>query len=204
MAADTNADHWDGVYGSRPLDSVSWHQAEAATSRRLITMVAGPQDSVIDVGAGASTLAEELLDDGWSDVTVLDVSARALEEVRARLRHRSGVGFVVADLLGWDPERSYDVWHDRAVFHFLTEAEQRQAYVATALRALGPGGALVLGAFAADGPTSCSGLPTARYDVEELVAQLGPAFELVHSEREEHRTPAGAVQPFTWVVLRRR
>lgn len=204
MAADAGADHWDGVYGSRPLDSVSWHQAEAVTSRRLITMVAGPQDSVIDVGAGASTLAGELLDAGWSDVTVLDVSARALEDVRARLRHRRGAEFVVADLLDWDPERSYGVWHDRAVFHFLTEAEQRQAYVATAQCAVAPGGALVVGAFAADGPTSCSGLATARYDVPELAAQLGPAFELVHSEREEHRTPGDAVQPFTWVVLRRR
>jgi SAM-dependent methyltransferase len=203
MAADTGAHHWDGVYGSRSLESVSWHQAEAATSRRLIAMVSGPQDSVVDVGAGASTLADELLDGGWSDVTVLDVSARALDEVRARLRHRGGASFVVTDLLEWDPPRSYGVWHDRAVFHFLTAAAQRQAYVSAARRAVAPGGAVVLGAFAADGPSSCSGLPTARYGAEELAAQFALGFELVHSEREEHRTPAGAVQPFTWVVLRR-
>ncbi|NMM32849.1 MAG: class I SAM-dependent methyltransferase [Phycicoccus sp.] len=214
------AEHWDTVYGTKATDEVSWFQRQPTTSLRLITSMSPPSGAVIDVGAGASTLVDTLLDAGWSDVTVLDVSAKALALVRDRVNDRVNepagdrpldlpserpepASFVVANVLSWQPERTYDAWHDRAVFHFLVGSEQRDQYVATASRAVRPGGVVVLGTFAADGPTQCSGLPTARYDAEGLAAVFEPGFSLEHSEREEHMTPGGAVQPFTWVVLRR-
>ena len=160
---------------------------------------------MIDVGAGTSTLVDALLDAGWSDLTALDTSARALDEVRQRLGVRSAmVSFVVADVKAWTPLRTYDSWHDRAVFHFLVDARDRDRYVATATRAVPPGGTLVIATFASDGPDQCSGLPTARYDAEDLAAQFHPAFALARQEREEHVTPGGVVQPgVTWTVLRR-
>jgi len=198
------AEHWDTVYGTKAIDEVSWLQGQPRTSERLLTWVSSSLGAVIDVGAGASTLADTLLDAGWSDVTVLDVSSKALALVRDRLRERQeSVSFVVADVLSWQPERAYDAWHDRAVFHFLVRADQRERYVATASRAVQSGGVLVLGTFATDGPAQCSGLPTSRYDADTLAAAFAPAFSLEHSEREEHVTPGGAVQPFTWVVLLR-
>lgn len=204
MSSD-QARHWDGVFRSKAVDEVSWFQARPETSLRLLAGVSRPTGAVVDVGAGASTLVDELLERGWVDVTVLDVSVAALAVVRTRLAGRTApVTFVAADLLSWQPDRQYDVWHDRAVFHFLVDAADRQRYVDTAARAVRPGGHLVLATFAADGPTACSGLPTARYDAAALAAELAAAFDLVHDEREEHRTPAGVLQPFTWVVLRRR
>ncbi|HEY5180171.1 MAG TPA: class I SAM-dependent methyltransferase [Dermatophilaceae bacterium] len=210
------AEHWDTVYGTKATDEVSWFQRQPTTSQRLLTSVSSPSGAVIDVGAGASTLVDTLLDAGWSDVTALDVSAKALALVRDRVsdrvseqphdlpRERPGsASFVVADVLSWQPERTYDAWHDRAVFHFLVQRDRRDQYVATASRAVRSGGVVVLGTFAADGPTQCSGLPTARYDADALAAVFAPGFSLEHSEREEHVTPGGAVQPFTWVVLRR-
>lgn len=208
----TAAEHWDTVYGSRSIDDLSWFQRRPSTSVRLLTSVCPPSAAVIDIGAGASTLVDALLDAGWSDVTVLDVSATALSLVRDRVAgpvadppsDRTGaVSFVVADVLSWQPERAYDAWHDRAVFHFLTRPDQRELYVARAAGAVPAGGVLVLGTFAADGPTRCSGLPTARYDARDLAAVFEPGFRLEHSEREEHVTPGGVVQPFTWAVLRR-
>lgn len=196
--------HWDTVYVSKAPDQASWFQAWPQPSLRLLSSVAAPRSAVIDVGAGTSTLADTLAGAGWSDVTVLDVSPQALAIVRARLGEcQHGVSFVAGDVLSWQPERNYDVWHDRAVFHFLVQPEDRQRYVATARRAVSMDGALVIGAFAADGPTQCSGLPTARYSTDELAAAFAPAFRVTHAEREEHRTPGGVVQPFTWVVFRR-
>jgi 2-polyprenyl-3-methyl-5-hydroxy-6-metoxy-1,4-benzoquinol methylase len=199
--ASSAADHWESVYATKPLDQVSWHQQCAATSVRLVTGATDPTASVIDVGAGASPLVEDLLRAGYRAVTVLDVSEHALAVVRARLGDRGGVTYVVADLLAWSPDRTYDVWHDRAVFHFLTDPADRDRYIAIATRAVTPGGVLVLGTFAADGPTSCSGLPTARYDADSLAALFAGSFTLRSSERQEHRTPGGAGQAFTWVVL---
>ncbi|MHB8273533.1 MAG: class I SAM-dependent methyltransferase [Dermatophilaceae bacterium] len=136
------------------------------------------------------------------------MSPKALALVRDRLRDRvrdrqESASFVVAAMLSWQPERTYDAWHDRAVFHFLVRPDQRERYVATASRAVRSGGVLVLGTFAADGPTQCSGLPTSRYEADALAAAFAPDFSLEHSEREKHVTPGGAVQPFTWAILRR-
>ena len=209
------AEHWDTIYGTKATDEVSWFQRQPTTSLRLLTSVAPPSSSLIDIGAGASTLADSLLKAGWSDVTVLDVSAAALALVRERVgvmvrdqpsdqfgQRKGPASFVVADVLSWEPERTYDAWHDRAVFHFLVRPEQREQYVATAAGAIRSGGVLVLGTFAADGPTQCSGLPTSRYDADALAEVFAAGFTLEHCEREEHVTPGGTVQPFTWVVLR--
>ena len=198
------ATHWDDVYRVRGVESTSWFQAEPATSMRLVTTWAPAEASVVDVGAGASTLVDRLLDEGRADCTVLDLSAEALEVVRRRLGDRaSPVTFVVADLLDWAPSRSYDAWHDRAVFHFLVDDADRVRYVDLAARAVAPGGVAILATFGPDGPTHCSGLPTARYDAASLAAAFAPHFALVHAEVETHTTPGGGVQPFTWVVLRR-
>lgn len=198
-------EHWDGVYATRATDGVSWFQARPATSLRLLEAFGDTAGSVIDVGAGTSTLVDELLALGWGDVTVLDVSNEALVLVRTRLASRGlAASAVVCDLLQWIPERTYDVWHDRAVLHFLTQSQDRTRYVETAAQAVRPGGYLMIGAFAEDGPTRCSGLPTARYNAQELAAVFSSDFDLVHREREEHRTPDGTAQSFTWAVLRRR
>lgn len=160
---------------------------------------------MIDIGAGASTLVDALLDIGWEDVTVLDISETALTKVGNRLGQRAkAVTFVAADVRSWQPTRTFDAWHDRAVFHFLVEPADRDHYVAMATEAVPPGGVALLATFAADGPTECSGLPTSRYDTDQLVRAFGPSFALEHAERELHTTPFGTIQPFTWVVLRRR
>ena len=197
--------HWEQVYRARASDEVSWFQAEPATSLRLITSAGVPTGGVLDVGAGSSSLVDALLRQGFADVTVLDVSEAALQVVKARLgAAATQVSFVQADLLDWEPGRTFAVWHDRAVFHFLTTRAARESYVRLVDTCVLPGGTVVIATFAPDGPTHCSGLPVCRYDAAALAAELGAGFELVHSEREEHTTPSGAVQPFVWVVLRRR
>lgn len=196
-------EHWDGVYQTKAGDEVSWFQTEPTTSLRLLLEVDPAPTSVIDVGAGASRLAATLVGAGIADVTVLDVSAAALEQVRALLPELPTDAFVIADVTGWTPTRTWGAWHDRAVFHFLIDAADRAAYVAAARAALDPGAVAVVGTFAADGPEQCSGLPTARYDATELAAAFGDGFVLEHAEREIHRTPSGGEQAFTWVVLRR-
>ena len=197
--------HWEQVYETRSTDEVSWFQAEPSVSRRLVEAAVGTNGSVVDVGAGASRLVDLLLDDGFSDLTVLDVSARALAVVRQRLGPRSSaVTWVHGDVLDWHPGRTFDVWHDRAVFHFLTDPQDRSRYVELVQRATAPGGTVIVATFAPDGPTHCSGLPVSRSDAAGLASIFGEAFVLGHTEREEHHTPSGVVQPFTWAVLHRR
>ena len=165
----------------------------------------GPQEAVLDVGGGTSPLAGALLARGFADVTVLDLSEVALQTSRARLGPADArVRWVHADILDWIPDRTYGLWHDRAVFHFLVDAEDRERYVTTARSAVRPGGSVVVGTFAEDGPATCSGLPVARYDTQALADAFGAGFALVGSRRHEHRTPGGSVQPFTWVAMRRR
>lgn len=160
---------------------------------------------MIDVGGRTSPLAGALLERGVADVSVLEVSELALRTSRERLGPRSArVHWILADVLGWLPERSYGVWHDRAVLlHFLVEPEGRERYCATARDAVAPGGRLVIGGFAEDGPETCSGLPVARRTAAALAAEFAPGFALVAERRQEHRTAAGTAQAFTWVALRR-
>lgn len=199
------ARHWDEIYATNPVTELSWYEREPSVGLRLIETIApGPAASVVDVGAGSSSLVDHLLAAGFNDVTALDLSGRALGLVRARLGQASrDVTFIEEDLLAWEPGRTYDIWHDRAVFHFLTDEAACDRYVALAAGAVHTGGHLVLAAFAEDGPTRCSGLPVTRYSTQALTDIFSPFFVRVGAEREEHFTPRGTVQPFTWVVLRR-
>jgi len=198
------SDHWDSVYIARPADELSWFQAEPTMSLELIRSLRPRPTSMIDVGAGASVLVDRMIDEGLDRVTILDISEQALAAPRERWSDRPGVSFVVADITDWSPPQTWDLWHDRAVFHFLTDPADRTAYATAAARAVTPGGAAVIGCFAPGGPTHCSGLPIVQYDAESLAAQFTPAFELERSEHEVHTTPSGLAQPFTWVVLRGR
>ena len=195
------ADHWEAAYSTRGVDGVSWYQAVPGVSLELVAALGVPRaGAVIDVGGGASWLVDELVARGIRDVTVLDLSASALEATRRRLPADVPVSWVEADVLVWEPERRFDLWHDRAIFHFLVAASDRERYVATMRRAVAPGGRVIVGAFAEDGPELCSGLPVCRYSGASLGAALGDAFELQETRRERHVTPRGAVQPFTWVA----
>jgi len=198
-------EHWERVYAATPSSEVSWYTRDAGVSIRLMEAVTPSRSvPVIDVGAGASVLVDRLLEAGFTDVTVLDVSEHALGVTRGRLGERaSAVTFIARDVLEWEPDRRYAVGHDRAVFHFLTEPAERDRYVDTLAAAIRPGGSLLVATFAEDGPEQCSGLPVCRYTAEDLASVFAARFSLVASEREEHVTPRGALQPFTWVNLRR-
>jgi SAM-dependent methyltransferase len=198
-------EHWEHVYSTRPVDRVSWFQPHAGESLRLIRATGVRADAaIIDVGGGASTLVDDLLDNGYSNLTVLDLSASALAAAKTRLGARaSGVQWMEANILTAGlPVHAYDVWHDRAVFHFLTAPDERQAYVEAVLRCVRPGGHVIVATFAEDGPTQCSGLPVMRYSADQLHAQFGAAFTLVAHNREEHHTPSGAVQKFVYCYCR--
>jgi Methyltransferase domain len=200
----TRGQHWEQVYATKRSTEVGWYQREPRTSLRLIEKFAPPSASVIDVGGGTSSLVDRLLVAGFGDITLLDGSQHALTEVRERLgedAHR--VTFLHQDLLSWMPDRHFDVWHDRAVFHFLTQERDRNHYVERVEHAVGADGLLVLGTFAEDGPTQCSGLPVARYAPEELGTVFSRSFSMIHREHEDHITPGGVTQRFTWVVFRR-
>lgn len=197
--------HWERVYAEKtPLD-VSWYQKEPAVSLRLIEHSGlAKEAAIIDVGGGASLLVDRLLDAGYSRLTVLDISARALEFARTRLGPRAHqVDWVETDIRHYRPAHSYALWHDRAVFHFLTVAEDRRRYLQTLRRALPPGGHLVLAAFAIGGPTRCSGLDIVQYDAAKLSAELGDQFRLLEQIAETHLTPAGKEQRFSYFHLTR-
>lgn len=200
--------HWEQVYRTREPTEVSWYQVRPVLSLELLEELATePPSRVIDVGGGASTLVDALLETGRWRVTVLDVSGRALALARGRLgeQRAAAVEWIEADVTRARlPAGRYDVWHDRAVFHFLVEEDDRRRYVAQAERALRPGGTLVVGTFALDGPTRCSGLPVVRYGADTLAAAFGDGFELVRGLDDVHVTPAGGEQRFTFAVLRRR
>lgn len=199
------ARHWDRAYEGRGVAGLSWYQPYPSVSIDLIHRLAVPHHAaVVDVGGGASTLVDTLVAEGFTDVTVLDISGAALEAVRSRLGLDARVTFAHEDLLSWSPPRPFDVWHDRAVFHFLVDEPSRRAYLSKLQDAIVPGGLVILATFAPDGPERCSGLPVARYSPEDLSGVLGPGYGVVEQVREEHVTPAGVVQPFTWLAARRR
>lgn len=197
--------HWDGVYTARPEEALTWFEPEPGPSLALLAGCGlSPDAKVIDVGGGASRLVDALLDRGFDDLTVLDLSPAALARSQARLGARAQkVRWIAADITRFAPTARYALWHDRAVFHFLTEAADRAAYVDVLQRAVAPGGSVLVGTFAPDGPTRCSGLDVVRYDAPGLAAALGPAFSLAESLTHDHPTPAGRVQRFTFVRLTR-
>jgi len=197
--------HWQKVYTTRKPTELSWYQPTAVLSLSMIRRVAPDHSAaIIDVGGGASTLVDGLLADGYDRVTVLDVSAAALAEASARLaKDAARVTWIEADVLDTAlPASAYDVWHDRAVFHFLTESADRKRYVEQVRASVRLGGYVMVATFAADGPTKCSGLEVARYAPQELHGQFGSDFELLESAREEHHTPAGSIQPFVYCLCR--
>ncbi|MEF8793199.1 class I SAM-dependent methyltransferase [Thiohalorhabdus sp.] len=201
----TRKDHWEQIYRDKGEDEVSWHQEQPLMSVRLIERTGlTPDEPVIDVGGGASHLVDALLAQGYSDVTVLDLAASALDQARSRLGERAeAVHWIEADATTWQPERTYRLWHDRAVFHFLTESADRAAYLANLEAAVPAGGFAVIATFGPEGPQRCSGLPVVRYSPASLQATLGTGFEQVAVEAEEHRTPGGQPQQFVGCLFRR-
>lgn len=196
--------YWDDVYRRKSANQVSWYRSHLDRSISWIEALAGPADAVLDVGGGASTLVDDLLLRGFQDVSVLDVSPAALEAAQKRLDVRAPqVSWIAADITDWHPPRRYRVWHDRAVFHFMTTPPRRDAYLAALREGTGPGSLVIISTFAPDGPEMCSGLPVQRYCADALAAKLGSDFGLVEQARQTHRTPWGGDQAFTCAAFRR-
>ncbi len=196
--------HWEQIYATKDERDVSWFQAEPALSLELIRAVSSARGRVIDVGSGASVLVDRLLDLGFEHVAVLDISRAALEKARARLGERAdAVRWIEADVTAVENVGEFDVWRDRAVFHFLTEPGDRRRYIELARRSIPPGGHLIIATFAPEGPSKCSGLEVCRYDARSLAVELGDAFSLAREAEETHVTPWGSTQAFFHGVFRR-
>lgn len=200
-------DHWERVYSGTATERLGWYRPHLQTSLALIKGLALPATApIIDIGAGASTLVDDLLDAGYRSITALDISEQALSVVRARLgRNAERVTWLTGNITSIDlPARRYELWHDRAVFHFLTEPGEQQEYQSRLLRALRPGGHLVIGTFAPEAPPKCSGLPVQRYSRKQLHATLGEQFELREHRKEMHITPGGVEQMYLYCHFQRR
>ena len=206
MQTDDRKIHWETVYQEKSETQVSWFQESPALSLELISALApAPEASIIDVGGGASRLVDELVMRGYGDVTVLDLSQAALQAAQARLCAKAhGVEWIAADAMHWRPQRTYDLWHDRAAFHFLTSPDDRARYIQRLTEALSPGGHAIIATFALDGPDRCSRLPVVRYDAAALGAELGEVFSLIDTRAHAHSTPWGSIQRFQFSVFQRR
>ncbi len=201
----SRARYWDDVYEHKGDADVSWFESEPTVSLALIDQLHVDARSAVDVGAGSSRFVGALLARGFSDLTAVDIADEGLALARKRLgADADRVRWVSSDVLAWDPDRQFDLWHDRAVFHFLIEPADRSRYVELLTNSVRGGGHAIIATFAEDGPPQCSGLDVCRYSSQTLAEELGGGFELVTSRRQEHVTPWGAVQPFTWIVVRRR
>lgn len=206
MTTSKTQDHWESVYRSKQPDAVSWFAPHLATSLELMKAAGLNDDSrVIDIGAGASTLVDDLLDLGIKHLIAVDLSDASLAIARERLGLRAeNVQWMVEDVTRLKlPSQSIDIWHDRAALHFLVDEESVQRYVDVAMEAVAPGGHAVIGGFAADGPDKCSGLPVARRSPQQLAALFAPHFELIQERHETHLTPWGSPQKFAFVLLRK-
>lgn len=201
-------EHWNRVYGAREEQALTWFEPEAELSLRLVSSYIAPDQSVIDVGGGASRLVDGLLQRGQARVAVLDLSHAALAASKDRLGQAADtVEWIVVDVTTWEPDAQWDLWHDRAVFHFLTESKDQAAYFRTMAKAVAPNGVAVIATFAPDGPETCSQLPVQRWSANDLAAaaeSYAPGMlELVETRRHVHVTPKGNQQPFTVCVFRR-
>lgn len=200
----TGQDRWQGIYASQKETEVSWFQPRPGLSLALIRQYAPQNASIIDIGGGASLLTAELLREGYGDLAVLDISTAALERAKANLGEKAAnIEWIVADVTAWKPARQWQVWHDRAMFHFLTDSASQDAYIRALDAATLPGAIAVVSGFAPDGPEQCSGLPVVRYDANSLSVRIGKGFELLTGKREAHKTPGGSVQKFYYAVLRK-
>lgn len=204
------AEHWEQVYRTKAPEALSWHAPHLQTSLEWIERAAPDRTAaILDVGGGMATLAPDLLSKGYANLTVLDLSPTAIERARLTVSSQCGdaaahIRWLVGDVTTVElPPAAFDVWHDRAVFHFLTKPEERAAYVQQMEWALKPGGQVVIATFAPSGPERCSGLPTCRYDAASLAREFGPGFALERSAEVDHRTPWGAVQPFLYCQMAR-
>ncbi len=198
--------HWETVYATKPADSVSWFQPHAEKSLEIIQATGqNKHAALIDVGGGASTLVDDLLNLGYDNLSVLDLSAAALKVAQDRLGAKAAtVNWLVGDITTVSlPANAYDIWHDRAVFHFLTEEADRRAYVAQVMRSVRPNGHIIIATFAEDGPEKCSGLPVMRYSPEALHQEFGRGFQLVSQDKETHHTPFGTDQQFIYCYCRK-
>jgi 2-polyprenyl-3-methyl-5-hydroxy-6-metoxy-1,4-benzoquinol methylase len=204
MSDNNRRDHWEAVYSSKAENEVSWFQENPALSLELLELIGTtPTSSVIDIGGGASRLVDGLIHRAYLDVTVLDLSEAALDAAKLRLGDTADrAGWIVADVTTWQPQRAYDVWHDRAAFHFLTEESERAAYVTRLASGVKPGGHVIIATFALNGPEKCSGLPVIRYSPETLGRMLGPTFQLVETREQTHSTPWKSEQYFQASVFR--
>lgn len=198
--------HWQNVYATKGEAEVSWFQDRPTNSLDMIRAANPDHDAaIIDIGGGASRLVDALLQDGYRDIAVLDLSANALDAAKKRIgAAASKVDWIVADATAWRPAKTYGVWHDRAAFHFLTDPHDRAAYVERLRAAIASGGHVIIATFAPDGPEKCSGLPVQRHDGASLAAELGPEFELVETRNEVHHTPWNSTQAFQFSRFRRR
>jgi SAM-dependent methyltransferase len=197
-------DHWEEVYRRTAADAVSWYRPHLEISLDLIRRAASDRDAaILDVGGGESTLVDDLVASGYRNLAVLDVSPTALEVTKKRLGAAAGqVRWIASDATAVTlPQHSVDVWHDRAVFHFLTEAEDRTAYVRNLLHCVRPGGHVIIGVFGPEGPVRCSGLPVVRYDCEALHRELGGSFVKLETREELHSTPRGFTQQFVYCLF---
>ncbi|MDP2805751.1 MAG: class I SAM-dependent methyltransferase [Gallionellaceae bacterium] len=196
--------HWENVYSTKAVEAVGWFQARADVSLEMIQATGLNQDTnIIDVGSGASVLLDDLLQNGYHHITALDLSGAALNVVRQRLGDAANsVQWIESDITQAAlPAHHFDVWHDRAVFHFLTEPEQQVAYIKQVLQTVKPSGFVIIATFAEDGPQQCSGLPVMRYSAEQLQTTLGDNFTMLKNQRATHVTPWGAEQPFTFCLF---
>lgn len=202
----TSKDHWEQIYATKSVEQMSWTQRRPDLSLELIAASGvAPDAGILDVGGGTSPLAGDLLDAGYAPIGVLDIAGEAIERSRAQLGDRgSDVEWFEADVTRFVPPHRFGLWHDRAVFHFLTEPADRRRYVEALERTLTPDGFVILATFAPDGPEKCSGLPVVRYDAMALSAELGPWFALFDTRREMHSTPWQSEQRFIYSLFRRR
>jgi SAM-dependent methyltransferase len=200
----SSTSHWEAVYRGRATEDLGWYEPRPSTLD-LVLRFSDPADAVIDIGAGDSRLPDELLEAGYERITVLDLSETALDRARSRLgSDAESVRWICADVTRWTPPRRWDLWHDRAVFHFLIDEADQQAYKAAALQTVPAGGKLIVATFAPDGPEQCAGLPVKRYDTDELAAVFAPEFRLVeHQHLPANETDVGDTRPYIAVVFER-
>jgi SAM-dependent methyltransferase len=205
MSPAEDVSHWDNIFATRGESEVSWFEPKCESSLDLIAAAKLPSDAaIIDIGGGASRLVDFLMDLGYSDLSVLDLSAEGLGVARQRLGARAArVDWIVADAAHWRPPRQYRLWHDRAAFHFLTDAVDQASYMRVAGQAIASGGFAIIATFAPDGPDRCSGLPVARHDAGEILGQMGSAFQLLATRRHDHVTPRGVLQRFQYGLFRK-
>lgn len=198
--------HWENIYATKDTQKVGWFQPRPALALSLIEELAIPKDSgIIDIGGGDSYLVDYLLADDYRNVTVLDISAKAIEKAKLRLGEKSEhPNWIISDIREFEPLRPYDLWHDRAAFHFLTAEADIRNYVETAKKGITENGFLIIGTFSEKGPTTCSGLPVRQYTLEELQQTFSPYFEIVKTFNIDHITPSGQSQNYSFCVLRKK